>query len=288
MKIDADGNISFRQSWLGNAENCSEQARRNIVEPELDRTTDEAFIGTAAHAGIEAVIDGDCSPSDISDAVTECYRTHPEAAQIVYARPKTHQSTMSECIDMSQRCARAWVKDIMPHVPLVGARTEVEFDVNLFTYRDRIISIKGTCDLVPTEGGLWDWKTSARKYSQKDKQKWAIQPTVYALADHLGGFGRHNAMPTEFIYGVMVKGKKECKGEIVKVQRTAGHAEHLYSTLRTWVDVYEGMGLTKPWPKRSDGNYLCSKVWCPFYDTCRGAHISLDDDLYGYQGYVAK
>ena len=286
MKVDSEGNISFRQSWLNTAENCAEKARRELIE-ESDMTTDEAFIGTAAHYGIEKVIDGDCSPADISDAVVECYQTHPDVSQIVYARPRTHQSDLSQCIDLSQRCAKAWVKDLMPLVPLEGARTEVEFDVELFEYRGRKISIKGTCDLVPAgDNALWDWKTSARSYAQKDKQKWAIQPTVYTVADALGGFGREGRnLPATFIYGVMVKRKKDCKGEIVTVQRSEGHAEHLYNTIRTWVDMYEGMTLGSPWPTRSDGNFLCSKTWCPFYDTCRGAHISLDDDLFGY---VAK
>ena len=285
MKIDEQGNISFRQSWLGTAENCAEKARRELTE-EPDVTTDEAFIGTAAHYGIEKVIDGDCAPADIGDAVVECYQTHPDVANIVYARPRTHQQNLSQCIDVSQRCAKAWVKDLMPHTPIEGARTEVEFDVELFEYRGRKISIKGTCDLVPVEGALWDWKTAARSYSQKDKQRWAVQPTVYTVADALGGFGREGRnLPTEFVYGVMVKLKRECRGELVTVRRGEGHAEHLYNTLRTWVDVYEGMTLGSPWPTRSDGNFLCSKTWCPFYDTCRGAHISLDDDLYGY---VAK
>ena len=284
MKIDDNGNVSFRQSWLGNAENCAEQGRRNLVFPELDRTSDEAAIGSAAHAGIEAVVDGLCDVKDIGDAVTEWFRTHPDAHNMYYARPRTHQSNMSECIDLATRCARAWVRDIMPKAPIEGARTEVGFDVELFEHKGRKVSLKGTCDLVPVDGALWDWKTSARPYAQKDKQKWAIQPTVYAVADALGGFGREGRqLPAEFTYGVMIKLKKECRGEIVTVQRSEGHAEDLFRKLRSWVDLYNATGLTEvEWPARSEGNYLCSPVWCQHYRDCRGANISLDDDLYGY------
>jgi hypothetical protein len=288
MIADKDGNLSFRQSWIGNAINCPEQARLGVIHPERDRCSDEAFIGTAAHAGIEAVINGTCAVADIADAVVEAYRTDPEAKTIYFARPKTHQSTIGECIDLSVRCAQAWVKDILPHAPLEGARTEVGFDVDLFEHNDRIISIKGTVDLVPAKADLWDWKTSARDYSQKDKQKWAIQPTVYGLADVMGGLGRyHVSAPTTMTYGIMVKLKKECRGQMITVQRDRGHFSFLEKRLRGWADMYDGMGMETPWPMIEDGNYLCSKTWCGHYDQCRGAHISMADDLYGYEAKAA-
>ena len=284
MIVDENGDVSFRQSWLGNAENCPENGRRQLNEPDNDRTTSDAFIGTAAHYGIEKVVEGLCAPEDIGDAVLESYRTDPEAREIVFTRPKTHQADIAECIDLSTRCAEAWVRDIMPHAPLEGARTEVKFDVDLFEYHDRRVSIKGTCDLVPAEGPLWDWKTAGGSYRQKEKQKWALQPTVYAVADAFGGFGRFNErMPAEFVYGVMIKLKKQCRGEMLTVQRTANHQALLFQTLKDWIDMYEGMGIDgASWPKHMDGNYLCSGMWCPFYSTCRGEHITNDDDLYGW------
>ena len=158
------------------------------------------------------------------------------------------------------------------------------FDVDLFEYKGRRISIKGTCDFIPAAGPLWDWKTSMSSYRQKDKQMHAIQPTVYAVADAFGGFGRYGQpLPATFNYGVMIKLKKQCRSEVLTVQRTAGHQSLLFETLRGYVDLYEGMGLrSNPWPKRMDGNFLCSQTWCPFYSTCRGAHISQEDDLYGW------
>ena len=284
MIVDENGDISFRQSWLGNAENCPENGRRQLNEPDVDRTTSDAFIGTAAHYGIEKVIEGTCDPADIGDAVVESYRTDPEAREIVFTRPKTHQANIAECIDLSTRCAQAWVRDIMPHAPLEGARVEVKFDVDLFEYHGRRVSIKGTCDLVPAAGPLWDWKTSNSSYRQKDKQKWALQPTVYTVADAFGGFGRYNErMPSEFVYGVMIKLKKQCRGEMLTVQRTQRHQDMLFQTLKDWIDLYEGMGVDGPsWPKKMDSNYLCSELWCPFYADCRGKHITAEDDLFGW------
>ena len=282
MQIDDDGNISFRQSWLSNAENCPERMRLDFLHPERSRTSDEAFIGTAAHYGIEAVIEGRCAAADIADAVRESYRNDPEAKTIYFARPNTHQSTIGECIDLSIRCAQAWVRDIMPHMPLEGARCEVPFDVPVFEHDGRIVSIKGTCDVVPVTGGLWDHKTSARDYKQRDKQLWNTQATVYSMADCYGGFGRTDVRPpTTFTFSVMVKLKKECRGQIVTVQRDVGHFRRLEKVMRGWVDLLDGVGYEKQWPMISDGNYLCNH-WCDHYDDCRGADISKEDDLFGY------
>jgi hypothetical protein len=284
MRLDPDtGIITFRQSWLGNAMNCPEKGRRQVLQPEQSRTSDEAFIGTAAHAGIEAVINGECAASDIGDAVRAEYAHNPEVKQIYFARPQTHQSTIGECIDLSIRCAEAWVVGLMPVAPWEEARTEVAFDQYLFDHRGHPIHIKGTVDLAPTDDHpLWDWKTSANPYRQKDKQKGAVQPTVYCMADHLGGMGRTRPATSEFSYGVMIKRKKECKTEVVTVQRDLGHYQWLGKQLRAWVDLLLDTNASTPWPVIDDGNFLCSRTWCEYYDDCRGAAISNESDLFGY------
>lgn len=283
MRVDEHGDVSFRQSWLGTAENCAEKARLDFLHPEREQCSDEAFIGTAAHAGIEAVIEGRCTTADIGDAVREEYRTNSEAKTIYFARPKTHQSTIGECVDLSIRCAEAWVRDIMPHAPLEGARAEVPFDVDLFEHRGRRVSIKGTVDLVPATAPLWDWKTSGSNYRQKDKQRWAVQPSVYLLADVMGGLGRtHVTAPATMTYGVMVKLKKECRGQMITVQRDRGHFAQLEKTMRGWVDLLDTAGWETSWPMTQDGNWLCSRTWCPHFSECRGKYITSDMDLYGW------
>lgn len=285
MRLDPEtGVISFRQSWLGNAMNCPEQGRRQVLEPDRDQTSDEAFIGTAAHAGIEAVIEGECAPGDIGDAVRAEYVHNPEVKQIYFARPNTHQSTISECIDLSIRCAEAWVKGLMPIAPWEQARTEVKFDQFLFEHRGHPIHITGTVDLAPDsdDEALWDWKTSAQPYRQKDKQKGAVQPTTYCMADHLGGMGRTRPATSEFKYGIMIKRKGECKTEVITVQRNLGHYQWLGMQLRMWTDLLLDTEAKSHWPMRDDGNFLCSKTWCGFYNDCRGSAITNEADLFGW------
>lgn len=270
--------ISFRQSWLGTAFRCPEEARWAINHPEMEQCSDEAFIGTAAHAGIEAFING-ASQTDARKAVRCEYTTNDEARDLRF----TKRSGIDECIDYSERCFDAWFNDIRPHAPLEGARAEVGFEVPVFEYRGYLAVIKGTADLIPAVDDPWDWKTAGGEYRQKAKQMWAIQPTIYSMAAVLGGFGRNDfTWPMKFTYGVMVKRVNECRGQMLVVERTEEHAEWAMHRMRGFIDMYLDMGLARPWPMVDEDNYLCSAKWCSFYDECRGKYVSKKADLFGY------
>lgn len=284
MKEDNDGNLWVRQSWLDTAQRCPEDARRSLRYPENNVCTDEAFIGTASHHTIEQIILGNVEPvaEEIRRSIVGYYRDDPRVE--LPTMRFTKRSSLEECIELSIRLTQAWVRDIRPVAPLAGARTEVPFAVPLFEHRGRVIGIEGTVDLVPAEGNvLWDWKTSGKDYKQKDKQKWAIQPTIYSTAAVMGGMGRTDfTWPIEFTYGVMIKLQGKCRGQVVTVQRTAQHAAFAEARMRTWVDMYLDIGLDRPWPAIDDSNWLCSATWCDHYADCRGAHITLDHDLFGW------
>lgn len=279
MLIDDDGSIWFRQSWLDTAFRCPEEARLNIVHPEMGACTDEAFIGTATHAGIEHVVRGG-DVADMDDVIINEYKTNPEAQDLRF----TKRSGIDECIGYSIRCGDAWVKDIMPHAPLEDATAEMKFKVPLFEHRGHLVGVKGTADLVPATGNaVWDWKTSASDYRQKDKQMWAIQPTIYGLAAAMGGFGRDDfTLPITFTYGVMIKRVNACRGQILTVERTREHADWAMYRMKQLVNLYLDFGMDQPWPMVDEKNYLCSAKWCDYYDICRGAFITKRHDLFGY------
>jgi hypothetical protein len=279
MIIDQENHtIHLRQSWLDTFFRCPEDARFAAVS-EPTGTTDEAFIGTATHAGIEAVINGS-SMQEAKDAIAAEYATNLEAQDLRF----TKRESIDECIDLSLRCFDAWVRDILPVAPIGGAQAEVSFEAPLMQYRDWLVSIKGTADLVPATGNwVWDWKTAGSNYSQKDKQKWAVQPTVYSMAAVMGAFGRTDyTWPVEFVYGVMVKLKRECRGQIVRVQRNQQHVAWLEHRIRAAVDLYLDFGLDRSWPMIEEKNFLCSAKWCDSYDQCRGKFIAQETDLFGW------
>jgi hypothetical protein len=273
MIFKDDGSIWFRQSWLDTAFRCPEEGRLAIIKPEWEAiSSDEAIIGTGAHYGIEQVIRGAITTDQIGET------SYKYAAKIIADEGVrwTKRKSVEEVGDYAARCAEAWVTDIMPIAPIEGARSEVSFSVPLFEHRGRQVGVQGTVDLVPTIPELWDWKTAGSEYKQRDKQKWAIQPTIYALAAVKGGLQSEVKFtwPVEFTYGVMIKRVGQCRGQILTVQRTQAHANWAMYRMRTLVDLALDFGLDKPWPQIDESNYLCSNTWCAFYSICRGAEIT--------------
>lgn len=274
MLVDEDGNIWFRQSWLDTAMRCNERGRLAMVRPEFDeRIGDTALIGTAAHAGIAAVLDGRILGGEIGDyAETQAHELCN--TNTVYW---TKWTLPAQLAAHASRCAEAWVREIHPHIAL-GGLAEIEFCVPLFESRGRIVGIKGTIDYAAPDGSLFDWKTSSKRYAQRGKQKAAVQPTVYATAAMHGALGELKYQyPIRFHYGVMVRGEAQATTQIVDVQRTHAHESWLHDHLRTYVDLADGLGVLRPWP-RNENHYLCSSVWCPWWSICKGARLSDAED----------
>lgn len=279
MIIDRENRtILFRQSWLDTAFRCPEEARYAIVKPEYDQvSSDEAIIGTGAHKGIEAVIDGTATPAEIG------YHAEAEVRRVVAEEgiKWTKRTRIEEVIDYAVRCAEAWVRDLMPNpiFNLNGARTEQTFKVFLCEYRGWKLYLTGTIDVVPPVNELADWKTSSSEYKQHEKQRWAIQPTIYTLAAVKGGL-QTDGWPVEyrwpmlFHYGVMVKRVGPCRGQVVTVMRTEAHAAWAERRIKTFVDLFLDFGLDKSWPQVDEKNYLCSPTWCAWYSLCRGTEIT--------------
>ena len=275
MKIDhANKTISFRQSWLDTYMRCPEEGRLNMVKG-WDQTSDEAFIGTATHAGIETMINGGTSV-DGRNAVIAEYENNPEAKEIVF----TKRSSIAECVDLSVKCFEAFAKEVLPTLP--AGRAEVPYKVFLFDYNGWSIYLEGTIDFVPDVGNyLKDWKTAGSKYQQKKKQKWAVQPTAYGTAAVLGALGREFTFPIDFFFNVAIKTQKPYIQEI-HVQRDAAHMRWMMHRIKTIVDLYVAAGVDISWPQVDEDNYLCSDRWCAYYSVCRGAFIDQEHDLFGY------
>ena len=275
MKVDLDNKtISFRQSWLDTAMRCPEEGRLAMVK-DWDQTSDEAFIGTATHAGIEYVINGG-SVAEGRGMVAAEYSTNPEAQDLVF----TKRTSIAECVDLSVKCFDAFANELLPTLP--AGRAEVGFKVPLFEYKGWNISAEGTIDFVPDEGNyLMDWKTAGSKYQQKAKQKWAIQPTIYTTAAVLGALGREFTFPMDFHYGIAIKTQRPYI-QRVHVQRTEAHMRWAVHRIKSLVDLYINAGVESSWPQIDEGNYLCSPKWCSYYSICRGAFIDQEHDLFGY------
>ena len=269
MKIEytEDGRfvVTFRQSWLGDTALCLERGRRAIVEPEKRRTNDSAAIGTAVHAGIEAHLNG----TDVAAAIDGSW-----AALVAEGVTSTLGWTEQAWRNESYALYWAWEKGILPHVTPVKY-TEHSFDVPFYNTEvngvDVEVRLSGTIDAVCEDGTLWDWKTAARSYSEREKQNTAVQPTVYATACSRLGLTEY---PSTFNFGVLIREKHT--PQVVSVTRSRNHEVWLGHMTEPLVRQGILLGLDSPWPV-NDTSALCSQKWCNWYEGCRGSALTTTD-----------
>lgn len=277
MIIDHNTNsIWFRQSWLDTAFRCPERGRQAVVKPEWDSmTSDSALIGTAVHHGIEQFLHGHIdTPTQIAGEAETYLDSFTEEIKW------TKYETQSELKEQADVCSRGWVDDILPNLPnLDDAQPEVTFKIPLWSQHGMTIGITGTIDLI-ADGQLWDWKTSARAYNARDKQKNAIQPTIYAMAALNSDLINQTSFPINFTYGIMIRGTKP-KGQILSVTRHEGHADFATKRMMQLVDMYMMFGLDRTWPMNDD-HFLCNSTWCPWWSICKGTHLTAAHDRVGY------
>lgn len=273
-ELDGTTHIWFRQSWLDTAFRCPERGRLAATKPEWDSvTSDSALLGTSVHHGIETFINGGCAIDEIAQTAIEFLEAFDEP--IKWTKYDTVQSMFTHV----HNCADGWARDIYPNLPnLEDAKTEESFKIPLWSQHGYTVGITGTIDLV-AEGQLWDWKTSGRTYRASEKQKYAIQGTIYALAALKSDLVTVASLPMQFNYGVMIRGSKP-QGQILSITRTQGHIDFATRRMKQLVDLLHFYGLDKPWPM-DDDHFLCSSTWCPWWSICKGAHLTAADDRVG-------
>lgn len=286
MIFDDNGDIWLRQSWLDTAFRCPERGRLAIVKADWDNvTSDSALIGTATHAAIEQTID---SNGDADDGALRATIDRVIADEVSKGIKWTKYYSELELCNNAWRCFLAWRKHIAPWFIerglLEGARTEVNFKVPLYQLTDgRTVGITGTVDLVPNVPVLADWKTSSQMFRPGEKQRFAIQPTIYCLAAIKGGLDSDDhpkvkyGWPMDFHYGIAVRDEYESQPQAVTVTRTEAHALFALHRIEALVDLALNYGLDRPWP-RDDDHFLCSKTWCPWWSICKGVN-PIDDTL---------
>ena len=276
MRIDEENKrVYVRQSWLGDALLCMERGRRMMVSPEFRVTNDSAMLGTATHAGIEAVLRNSVASKDahhVSVAKLNELQLN-EDIRVTNVDPSTWEPLVTSM-------TKAWVDSILPEVPL-GGSVEQKFEVGTGrTVSGYELWFEGTMDYVH-ETGVWDWKTAARKYSPLEKQTQNIQSAIYAgAAQRLGLTPNSN---DKFMFGIMIRSLKG-DTQILSVQRSQPHWDWVVEQACTMIGVYlalrDGTEFTTPMPK-NDQHFLCSDRWCPWWSVCKGVHIQSKDNQLG-------
>lgn len=281
MRLENDNGTSVnriyvRQSWLGDALMCPERARLTALYPEERRENDSAMMGTAVHAGIEAVLRGEIEARDIAERSVHAFRSKEKellaegkSVNITNTDPKNwdkHIASMAE----------AWARDIMPHVP-EGGECEYKFEAKVAEVENSMwqyeLWFEGTMDYMHHDG-IWDWKTAARKYYEAEKQSQNIQSSVYAAAATRMGLCDYTV---NFNFGVMIRNASST-GQIVHVTRTQEHDNWITTQTTSLVNsilLAQGHLPTERW-LMNDQHHLCSQRWCPVWSKCKGSLIGSD------------
>jgi len=263
MKIDEANKIIYvRQSWLGDMGICPERGRLGAVKPEFRSGSDATIMGTALHHGIESVLNGHSTTLGAMMA-----SSHGEYERLnALGAHKITNIIQEEIPGYINSMSTAWYENIQPLVKM-GGKVEEFFRVPLgIEVGGYAIHLEGTMDYIDDTGMIWDWKTAKRVYNPKDKQKSAIQPTVYTTAMRLSG--QHDN--PRFMYGIMVR-QLVPKHQVVEIYRDNGHTEWLRHSVRGAVGMCLSAGMDNEWIM-NDTSPLCSESWCSFWSICKGAY----------------
>lgn len=260
---DGSVDVFLRQSWLSNARDCMEKARASIGVPSI--SSDAAAIGTAVHAGAAFAIE-----EQDADVVAMVDVARSSWADQIAGDIKWVKYDAQSGVDEVTNLAHSWWRNLRQYVTS-PVHVEQSFRCHFDTFEVGAgiarVHLEGTVDLVQAES-LWDWKTSSKKYSWRDKQSDSIQASVYAAAAVALGWLQY---PVHFNFGVLLRGTSE--SQVVHVTRDANHTEWLRNQIRPLVRLALAVGTDSPWPTNDTGA-LCSDLWCDNWAACKGSLLA--------------
>lgn len=260
------------QSNLESYRRCPESFRQVYFgEVDDDGYTDSTALGTACHAALEYSDLERMGGTLVSAAEMTDVAFH-ELNQIGEWRPI--KFTVGEVHSLAAKMVTAYVAELRDtYRPL---RVEWGFDYPFYSDDKRDIRLVGTADVITTEYRVRDHKTSARPYKRWERQRAAIQPTVYAWAlaqqvaqaQTLTNILPVRMNPAMFTYSIMLH---DGTTQQVEITRTQANVEFLKSQAIQLAKQIE-TDPAGPWMMQDDGWY-CSSRWCPAFRAghCKGS-----------------
>lgn len=274
MRIVNDGdtiNVYIRQSWLKDAMMCGERGRYGMLPDYKSWSTanELSAIGTSVHAAIEHDLTNLNVPID--EAVDVALATFDNIATATEQPMRWVKYNANQSHHYITELYKKWAQFIRPEVRGQIIGVEQGFEFPLYSTEgpqgERVnVYGEGTIDLITTEQ-LWDWKTSSRKYNEKEKQSSDVQSMMYVAAAEHNNFV---TLPAKFNFGVMVRGGAT---QVVTVDRDQSHIMWLRRIIRPLVRQALWMGTEDSWTV-NDTHFLCNSTWCPYWSVCRGAYAS--------------
>ncbi|MGA1076779.1 MAG: PD-(D/E)XK nuclease family protein [Ilumatobacteraceae bacterium] len=204
---DGEFTMPVRQSDLNSFYLCPEQARLKFTGALPSRTTEAMALGTAVHAGSEAVLAHGATRTEAIDVIAWQLENLFDGPDFEMVKLDTDQY-----FRYAFMCFDAWFDHIRPVIGDVVA-VEQTFKLPFAEFRlanDLLVKVElhGTIDCV-THKAIWDWKTSNSSWRSNawERERWAVQPTIYTWAAQELGL---DTDPTTFSYGVARTPKAKC------------------------------------------------------------------------------
>ena len=300
---------TLRQSGIGEFMICPERFRRGLASDFVSLDTDASAVGTAVHLTIEDAIDlmmsddvvlGADDMEGLFDHNWSMLQTHvknPEGEWVTrsVANPMEWVKRTPEAAALfGQRCVRRFADHTLPTLEPIA--TEIPFGpLPLYEDHQRLIQVKGSIDYFDAKLGVIDWKSAGRKYAPWEKERWAIQPTVYMYAvrhmisglwggddqvrslPHLAGWQHQHSLldmaDDEFTFIVYDdNGLKGGPPQHVTVQRGREWDDWLRTQALSMVKLLETDLDQYP---MNDQHALCSASWCDHWATCKGTTVDI-------------
>lgn len=260
--------VELHQSFLQQYLTCPERARQDYLGLSQRSETDSTAVGTAVHAAIEAYLGGDGVP--MAEALgCEMFNFLASDATFKWVKCKTRETAHRDI----KVCFQNWLRDVYPQL---GSPLSVEehFRLPFITLDHPLgnvsVSLEGTIDYLD-ETTVWDWKTSANEQSYaidynrggkgREKQRWAIQPTVYSWAAHQLGYLPE---PVDFTWAAMLRGPNGGV-QVLRCQRGGADWRRLEALVRNVVKLHF-LDLDE-WPMNNT-SYLCDHKYCDAWASC--------------------
>jgi len=257
IKINNDS-IRLRPSAVESFYGCSYQWGKSFLEGSSSIPNSRAAIGTAIHAGVEAMwVDAiahkkkDANLSMMTDAAMQAWKEESQKG-MQFGNNEDEGSCAVEIIKGTE----AFVEDI---VPFTSIPTAVEEFYKIDIDHPMVAELGGTVDYINSDT-IADVKTSKRKSGPEGH---TVQQSIYKYLANANGHNiKHNLIQQVVL-------KKQPEGAIQTLDADIPLAKYLVNGILDTLelvnkDIAPIETLMRPNPK----HMFCSEKFCAHYNTC--------------------
>jgi len=257
---------SIHQSTLSTFLRCGEQGRRRYVEGEKIPPGIAANRGTGVHAANEInlrqkiVSRTDMVLSDLQDAARDGF-VHACTENGVYLPPEdlpAKKRLLNAALNDTIRCTEQYRATVAPLLQPVAVEEPFLIDIGLG------LPLGGRMDS-QEDDSVQDLKSTAKAWNE-NKIRADIQDVFYTLAHE-----KTRGVRPRFDYHVLIaRRNKEGQPTSTDHQRfSTWPGEREYEALIAKIKVLLHMLKTGTFPPADPSHWICSILWCGFFQTCR-------------------